>query len=87
MSLWKGHALEAIHAHPIFTAHRTPHSVAIVLTLRHAWLNMVWARVLVVSFGLLQEDGQEECKGDDDEYFSLSKGTTIFFRQREESLA
>ena len=48
---------------------------------------MVWARVLVVSFGLLQEDGQEECKGDDDEYFSLSKGTTIFLRQREESLA
>ena len=53
--------------------HRTPRSVAIALALRHAWLDIVWAQEPVVSCELLQADGQEECKGDDDEYFAAPK--------------
>ena len=50
-----------------------PIHVAIVLTLRHAWLDMVWAQVSVVPCELLQTDGQEERKGDDDEYSTASR--------------
>ena len=78
MSTWEGHlkhyAPEAgsIDPRPP-NLHRTPRSVAIVLTLRHAWLDIVWVQVPVVSCELLQADGQEECRGNDDEYFAAPK--------------